>query len=117
MIYRHIVIIQDNQQIIRVGRRIIQPLEGEILGHSAIPDHGDHAAIRFPNFKAEATDIPSPQIEFEACPAIKASYSLSAGLGNPLIPLNYERAYGKYLSFPWYFMSVSLMPDIRTIRS
>ena len=47
MIYRHIVIIQDNQQIIRVGRRIIQPLEGESSGHSAIPDHGDHMAIQF----------------------------------------------------------------------
>ena len=43
----------------------------------------------FSPFKAEATDIPkAAEIELEACPAIKASYSLSEGFGKPLIPPN-----------------------------
>ena len=46
--------------------------------------------LSFSPFKLAATDIPkAADIELDACPAVKVSYLLSKGEGNPLSPLNF----------------------------
>ena len=51
----------------------------------------------FSCFRLAATAIPkAAEIELDACPAIKASYSLSLGFGKPLIPLNLRFVENKF---------------------
>ena len=45
MVNGHIVIIQDNQQIIGINRRIIQSLKGQATRHRTITNHRDHMPI------------------------------------------------------------------------
>ena len=47
MIYRHIVIIEYDKQIVRIGRSIVQALEGQPPRHGSIADHGYHVPVFF----------------------------------------------------------------------
>ena len=63
----------------------------EALLEEYAADHGQdfaHTSYQSPVFRA-ATAIPSAaEIELEACPHVKVSYSLSIGLGKGLMPCN-----------------------------
>ena len=109
MIYRHIVIIQDNQQIIEVGRRIIPTSKASppVMAH---PDHGDHMAISS-FFKAEATDIPIlARTRLGACPAIKRHTLTFRRMGIRNSFKLTERM--ENIPFPVVFYIRKLMPDI-----
>ena len=43
----HIVVVEDNQQVVGVGRGIVQPFEGQSSGHCPVADHGYYVAVVF----------------------------------------------------------------------
>ena len=46
MVDGHIIVVQDNQQVVRVDGGVVQPLEGQASRHRPVADDRDHVAIR-----------------------------------------------------------------------
>ena len=40
---RHVVVVQDNQQVVRTRRHVVQPLKGQSAAHRPVANHGHHA--------------------------------------------------------------------------
>ena len=74
-VYRHIVVVQDDKQVVRAARYVVQSFKCQSAAQSFFPSSS--AATAMPN----AADT-----ELLACPQAKVSYSLSSGDGNGLMP-------------------------------
>ena len=44
-VYRHVVIVQDNQQVVVARCDVVQPLVGQTTAHGAVTNHGYHMAL------------------------------------------------------------------------
>ena len=47
-VYGHVVIVEDDEQIVRRGRRVVQPFEGQPAAHAAIADDGHDVTVHLP---------------------------------------------------------------------
>ena len=44
----HVVVVEDDEQVVRRGRGVVQPLEGQSAAHASVADDGHHMAVFLP---------------------------------------------------------------------
>ena len=88
-VYAHIIVVQDDENVVRGRRSIVQSFESQTATHRTVADDGNDVPSFF-ILMAEATAMPkAAEMELEACPQVNVSYSLSEGEGKGFSPCSF----------------------------
>ena len=108
----HIVVVEYNQKIVRIGRRVVQPFVGQSAGHRPVANDGNHVPVIFFLQGRSHRDTHRSRNRVRRVPRDESVIFALLRIGETAYPAHLAKRMESLAAPGQYLVSVGLMADV-----